>query len=111
MPSSGLDHEGLTYGYQFEKLMGLRWWENPGFLGEEVRDKYTPLWGVTHEGSHSLGEVGEPGPPGIIPWRNGSIQGSRQKQTQRQREISWNTLRIFKPSRCTQTLEHTDKHK
>ena len=25
-------------------------------MGEEVRDKYTPLWGVTHEGSHSLGE-------------------------------------------------------
>ena len=27
----------------------------PWFLGEEVRDKQTPLWGVTHEGSHPLG--------------------------------------------------------
>lgn len=27
----------------------------PWFLGEEVRDKYTPLWGVTYEGSHPLG--------------------------------------------------------
>ena len=83
----------------------------PWFLGEEVRDKYTPLWGVTYEGSHPLGEGGEHGPPGIIPQRNASIQGSPQKQTQRQREISRSTLRIFKPSRCTQTLEHTDKHK
>ena len=56
------------------------------------------------------GEGGEHGPPGIIPQRNASIQGSRQKQAQRQRGIFRNTLRIFKPSKCTQTLGHTDKH-
>lgn len=55
----------------------------PWFLGEEVRDKYTPLRGVTHEGSHPLGEGGEHGPSGIIPQRNASLQGSRQKHRDR----------------------------
>lgn len=46
LPTSGLDHEGLTSGHQLEKFMDLRWWENPGFLERR--------WGINTHPSGGL---------------------------------------------------------